>query len=265
MKSKDLFSAEWGWHKLITFNLLALILLASWLWQPTRALWDALDVSMFHLLNAPLATSSVWAHVWGIGNMRPVDAGVGLLLVGLLIKRNFIFTGEQVRHAFFAFLALMLMLLLIRFGFNAILNMLDWQRASPSLVLTDAVLLTQLFPDWTAHWYLKDSSKQCFPGDHASVLLIWAMLVSGFTRGWKLLLVWLLTLFFMLPRLVAGAHWASDDLVGGVFLAFVAFGWAYYSPYLAKVSDWLEKIFSPIFKLLSKIPLLNKLSVISGR
>ena len=269
MKRKDLFSAEWRWHKLITLNLLALFLLASWLWQPTRQLWDAVDASMFHLLNAPLATSSVWAHVWGIGNMRPVDAGVGLLLIGLLIRRGFIFTGNQsatqVRRALFAFLALMLMLLLVRFSFDAILKTLDWRRASPSLVVKDAVLLTQLFPDWTAHWYLKDSSKQCFPGDHASVLLMWAMLATGFIRGWKLHLVWLLTLFFMLPRLVAGAHWATDDLVGGVFLAFVAFGWAYYSPYIVYVSNCLEKIFSPIFKLLSKVPLLNKLSVISGR
>lgn len=264
MNKPELFSTKWRWCSLAIFNLAAIILLAGWLWQPTRQLWDALDAQVFHLLNARLANSALWAHIWGIGNMRPVDAGVGVVLLSLLIKRDFIFAGTQLRRAAFAFLALILMLLLVRFSFDAVLKILHWNRTSPSLVIPDAVRLTQLFPDWVTHWYLKDSSEQCFPGDHASVLLIWAMLATGFVRGWKLFLVWGLALFFMLPRLVAGAHWASDDFVGGVFLAFVAFGWGYYSPYVAKVSAWLERLCTPLLSMLNKVPLLNRLSVISG-
>ena len=261
----NLFATKWRWKNLVIFNLLAVLMLASWLWQPTRQLWDALDASIFHFLNAPLASNSAWAKVWAISNMRPFDIGVGLIMLGLLIRRDWLSSGKQVRNALLGLVALLVMLLLVRFSFDAILKAMHWKRASPSLVMADAVRLTQLFPDWEAHWYLKDSSEQCFPGDHASVLLIWAMLMTGFARGWKLIFVWGITLFFMLPRLVAGAHWLSDDLVGGVFLAFIAFGWGYYSPYTARASAFSERLTAPIFRILSKIPLLNKISLISGR
>ncbi len=261
----NLFATKWRWKNLVIFNLLAVLILASWLWQTTRQLWDTLDASVFHFLNAPLASNATWAKIWAISNIRPFDIGVGLIMLGLLIKRDWVFTVDQVRRALLGLVALLVMLLLVRFGFDAILKMMHWKRASPSLTVNDAVRLTRLFPDWEAHWYLKDSSEQCFPGDHASVLLIWAMLMTGFARRWKLILVWAITLFFMLPRLVAGAHWLSDDLVGGVFLSFVAFGWGYYSPYAEKASAWLERMCTPIFHLLSKVSLLNKISLISGR
>ncbi len=264
MNNADLFATNWRWKHIVLFNLIALVILASWLWHPTRQLWDALDAGVFHLLNAPLANNPTWAKMWAISNMRPFDMGVGLIMFGLLIKRDWLFSGTQVRRALLGLVALLVMLLLVRFGFDAVLKMLHWKRASPSLVINDAVQLTKLFPDWEAHWYLKDSSEQCFPGDHASVLLIWAMLMAGFARGWKLLLVWAITLFFMLPRLVAGAHWLSDDLVGGVFLSFVTFGWGYHSPYAARASAFLVRLCAPIFSMLNKIPLLNKLSLVSG-
>ena len=133
MNKPDLFPARWCWPGLITCNLLAVILLASWLWQPTRQLWDALDVQLFHLLNTPLSTSRTWAYIWAAGNMRPVDAGVGLILLGILIKGNFVFAGAQVRRALFVLLGLLALLLLIRMGFVEVLKIMQWRRDSPSL------------------------------------------------------------------------------------------------------------------------------------
>lgn len=264
MQNDSLFSSQWRIKPLVIFNAIALIALLSWLWQPTRALWDAIDIMVFDSLNHPLAGNLLWAKLWAIFNMRPVDIAVGLVLFGLLMKRDWAFPASQVRRAFMAMFALLVLLLFVRFGFDAVLKAMHWKRISPSLALPEAVRLTQLFPDWTAHLYLKDSSEQCFPGDHASVLMVWLMLVWGFLRGTKLALAFALTIFFMLPRLVAGAHWASDDLVGGVFLAFIAFGWGYYSHFTAKASQWLVNLTAPIFRLLAKIPLLNRLTIVSG-
>lgn len=265
MNKPDLFPARWCWRGIITCNLLAAILLASWLWQPTRQLWDLLDMQIFRLLNTPLSTSATWAYIWAVGNMRPVDIGVGLIMLGILIKGNWIFTGAQVRRALFALLGLLILLLLIRIGFVEVLKIIHWRRDSPSLTVDGAVRLTALFPDWQERWYLKDSSKLSFPGDHASVLLIWAMLLSVYARGRKLMLVWCLTALFMLPRLVSGAHWASDDFVGGLFVSLMAFGWGFYSPYTAKASDLLERFSSPVTRYLGKLPGLGRISLISGR
>jgi membrane-associated phospholipid phosphatase len=258
-----MFTTRWNLKMLAALNISAIILLTSWLWQPTRTLWDALDNATFDLLNAPLAHNKYYSALAAIANMRPVDVGVGVVMLSILIKRDFILKAPQLRQAFFAFFVLLLLLLLVRFGFNEVLKTIDWKRASPSLVLPDAVRLTQLFPNWKAHLYLKDSSEQCFPGDHASVLLIWAMLCSAFAKHWKNLLVWGLCALFMLPRLIAGAHWASDDFVGGVFLALIAFSWGYFTPILELTSDWLNRKFSPVLIRVGKWPLFKHLNLLA--
>ena len=264
-ENSQLSQPRWCWRELIICNVIALLLMASWLWQPTRALWDSFDGWLFHLLNAPLANHPIWATIWAIGNMRAVDAAIGLVMLITIIKKDFIFSGAQVRRALYAFLALLLLMLLIRIAlFDQVLKLLQYKRASPSLVVDGAVRLTSLFPDWEQKWALKDSSKQCFPGDHASVLFIWTAMLLYFARGKALFFVWLLTIIYALPRLIAGAHWGSDVMVGGAFLSLMAFGWGYYTPYVACAQNLLQRLTAPIIKLLAKLPLLNQLSVISG-
>ena len=262
----QLMQAHWCWRKLIICNVIALLLMASWLWHPTRQLWDTFDGWLFHFLNAPLADHRTWATIWAIGNMRPIDAAVGLVMLAAIIKSGFIFNGSQVRHALYGFLALLLLMLCLRIAlFDQILKLLQWKRASPSLVVDGAVRLTALFPSWEQKWALKDSSEQCFPGDHASVLFIWTAMLLYFARGKAFSFVWLLTISYLLPRLIAGAHWGSDVFVGGAFLSLMAFGWGFYTPYVSKMQNLLERLTAPIIKLLAKLPLLNNLSLISGR
>jgi membrane-associated phospholipid phosphatase len=263
--TSQLTQPRWCWRQLIVCNVIALLLMASWLWQPTCALWDSFDAWLFHWLNAPLANHPIWATIWAIGNMRPVDAAIGLVMLVAIIKSDFIFSGAQVRRALYAFLALLLLMLLIRIAlFDQALRLLQWKRASPSLVVDGAVRLTELFPNWKQNWALKDSSEQCFPGDHASVLFIWTAMLLYFARGKALFFVWLLTIAYALPRLIAGAHWGSDVFVGGAFLSLMAFGWGYYTPYVAKSQNLLERLNAPMIKFLAKLPVLRNFSVISG-
>lgn len=254
---------RWRASGLIACNLLGLILLASWLWPPSRLLWDRLDGAAFHLLNAPLASSAAWARLWGVSNMRPVDLAVGLVMLGFLIRGNWIFPAGQVRLALYAFVAVLLLSLVIRVGpLNELVKAMHWQHASPSLTVEGAVRLTELFPAWTRDWHMKDSSGRSFPGDHASVLLIWAIFVSFVARGWRLWLVWLLTVLFTLPRLVSGAHWLSDVLVGGVFLSLLAVGWGFYTPYAAQACSIMDRFVTPVLLRLGKLPGLLQFSLL---
>src|SRR5690606_20796004 len=132
-------------------------------------------------------------------------------------------------------------LLLLRVGFADLVEAMDWQRPSASLVVEGGARLSQLFPDWEARWDMKDRASRSFPGDHDSVLLIWAAFMSFFARRWKLPLVWAIALIGIMPRLVAGAHWGSDAFVGGVFLCLLALAWSCYTPLGQRASDWLEK------------------------
>lgn len=91
------------------------------------------------------------------------------------------------------------------------------------------------------------------------------MFMSVFSRtiGQKVV-IWGLTLLFMMPRLVAGAHWGQDDYIGGLLLAFLALGWGYYTPFAAKVSGALMRVTAPIFSLLQRLPLVSRMSVVRG-
>ena len=83
--------------------------------------------------------------------------------------------------------------------------------------------------------------------------------------GWRLLLVWAITAIGILPRLVAGAHWGADAFVGGVFLSLLALAWSCYTPLGYRASEWLEKVTLPITSRLARLPLLGRLSIVSGR
>lgn len=256
---------QWRTRPLIACHVVALLLLASWVWAPSRALWDQFDLQLFALLNQPVHAAGLWAKTWAIGSMRPVDMGVGVLMLAVMLKADLVFSGAQVRKALYAFLATLTLMLLFRVGFAEVVKLMGWQRPSASLVVEGAARLTELFPGWEERWDLKDSATRSFPGDHASVLLIWAMFLSFFARNGRLLLVWTMAVIFMLPRLVAGAHWGSDALVGGVFLALLGLAWACFTPFAYKASEWLEQATLPLTRVLSQLPLIGRLSVISGR
>ncbi|OEC36786.1 PAP2 superfamily protein [Pseudomonas cuatrocienegasensis] len=261
----DCLDRRWRLRPLLFCHLIAILLLVSWRWPVTRVYWDALDLALFHLLNAPVHDAGLWAHIWAIGSMRPVDLGVGVVMLAIMLKGGLVLRSEQVRLALFAFVTTLLVMLLIRVGFADLVRLLDWQRPSASLVVEGAARLSELFPEWEARWNMKDSASRSFPGDHASVLLLWALFLSGAAHGWRLLLVWALALLFVMPRLVAGAHWASDALVGGVLLSLLGLAWGGYTPLAGWAAQHLERLVQPLLRPLVALPVIGRLSVLQPR
>ncbi|HEX8542917.1 MAG TPA: phosphatase PAP2 family protein [Pseudomonas sp.] len=260
-----LFQARWNVSRLVLCNLIAIALLGIWMWPTGHALFTRFDEWLFHLLNQPLGQNAVWLDIWTVASMRPFDAVVGLILLSLLIKGEWVFKTIQARAALFGFVSILLLLLAIRTVFSKWLDHSSLQHDSPSMVLTDSVRLSEIFPTLEKNWQLKDRSSQSFPGDHASVLLIWAMFMSVFSRTLlQRLVIWGLALLFMLPRLVAGAHWGQDDYIGGVMIALLALGWGYYTPFAATTTNLLLKVTAPVFRLGEKLPVVKRLSVVRG-
>jgi membrane-associated phospholipid phosphatase len=266
LNNATLLKDHWDWRRIIGFHIAAILLLISWLWQPSRALWNQLDIQIFHFLNAPLASHNLWARLWAVGSMRLADVIVGLIMLGFLIKGNWLFARDQVRAALFAFLSVLFLLLFIRIGlFAPLVKAMHWQHDGPSLVVDGAVRLGELFPGWDRFSHIKDSSNNSFPGDHASVVLLWAMFLYPFATYWQRGMIGVLTVIFLLPRLVAGAHWGTDIFIGGVFLSLITFSWGFYSPFAARSIRLLERFFSPILVFLQKIPGFDRISLIAGR
>ena len=221
------------------------------------------DEWLFHLLNDPLATNTTWLHVWAVASLRPFDAVVGVILLTLLIRADWVFKAVQVRQAVLGFVGILLLLLFIRMLFSKLAAQMGWQHHSPSMVISGAIQMSDYFPGLEKTWELKDRSSQSFPGDHASVLLIWALFMGVFSRTvGQFLTVWGLAVLFMLPRLVAGAHWGQDDYIGGVLLAVWALGWGYYTPFAYHAANIWLKVTAPVFALLGKLPVVSRMSVV---
>lgn len=265
MNKPGLFQARWNVPGLLICNLIAIGLVGLWLMPSVNALFTSFDEWLFHLLNQPLADNAVWRSVFTVASMRPFDIIVGLILLSLLIRGDWVIEAVHTRQATLAFVSMLVLLLIIRALFDKLVDAWGLQHHSPSLVISDAIRLTDLYPHVDSHLGLKDGSNQSFPGDHASVLLIWGMFMSVFARrASQHVVIWGLVVLFSMPRLVAGAHWGQDDYIGGVALALMALGWGYYTPFAAGVSGWLLRVTQPLFRVLQRLPLIKCLSVVSA-
>lgn len=109
---------------------------ASWLTPATRELWDSLDALIFFSFNGSVAESAFWQSFWAIANWRPFDI-VGASII-LCLSFVWIYSLEQrQRLSALSGLAILLVIILAtRFSAAFILYLTDYQRYSPSIVLS---------------------------------------------------------------------------------------------------------------------------------
>ncbi len=229
-----------GWHPvgLLLFQGLALLLLASWWFKDsgTRLLWDQLDQSVFFTLNGSLAEGEGWQRFWAMANYRAFDLVSAILIMFMYARFSLAEGGKYLTERIATFLLVFIFTLLMIEISNVTLEELS--RKSPSLVLEPVYRLTELVPDIKS----KDSSGSSFPGDHATVLMMWAgyfWFLAGARYGLAVLLI---AILFSKPRVVAGAHWLTDDLVGSGTVALTGLGWLFFTPLCRTGTRWLMPI-----------------------
>ena len=252
---------RWRWASLISLHLCAGLLMLSWLWAPTQMLWAELDLSGFYWLNGSLAAGGWWADIWAIASVRSFDLIAAVVMLGLMIRRDWLFRQVELRQGLYTFIALLALLLVFRVLFAKLVSHFGWQHSSPSLQVESSVRLSEMYPYLAEHFDLKDASKRSFPGDHASVVMLWGMFLGVFARRDKLAIVLGITLLLMMPRLIAGAHWISDDLVGGLLLTLLAFAWGYCTPLGGLLAKGLAFVGNPLMDICGRLPLLKQLAL----
>jgi membrane-associated phospholipid phosphatase len=265
MDNNARIQATWRWPALLGLNLLALLVLVSWQLPVTRALWDGANLWLFQHLNGSLNQNPLWDWFWALTSIRLCDILVGGLLLTLLIHPRWVFAERELRPALLHFLALLAVLLVVRVLFTKLAVALGWQHASPSVQIAGSIHLSHQFPGLERVFELKDRSSRSFPGDHASVLMLWGLFMACFSRGWKLTASLAIVVLFMLPRLVTGAHWLVDVAVGGLFIALVSFAWGYCTPLGGLLARGLERLCAPLLPLLQRLPLVGTLGVLKSR
>lgn len=213
---------------------LSIALLMSWILEPTRSLWLTLDENVFWALNDSLAWGRGWQVFWAAANNRAVDAVAALSMIGLFAV--FVLRSGRDRKDFFVAIGLMLTGLLV--AAIQIAGAIMVTRLSPTLLLPGALRLSELV-SWIP---TKDAAGDSFPGDHATVLLICAGVITFYLPRTYAAAAWVLAVVFMIPRLVGGAHWLSDYLVGSAAVAGFVLSYVFATPLHSIMTDRLERL-----------------------
>lgn len=204
--------AQWG--ILTGYALLGVVLLGAWWfdWAGWRAAWDGWDRAVFLAANESLRSGGSWAAFWAATNTRLFDVVPGALILSLYAHYLIADDGRFWKRRFE--LGLLIFAFTVFWMQFVMKELLDFGRVSPTLVLPDSVLLNQMF-DWPLH--IKDRSTDCFPGDHMGVIVLVGVIMFHVAGRWRGLCILLAAIPFALPRIFGGAHWFSDQLIGGGF------------------------------------------------
>lgn len=234
---------RWRPWALVISLAAGVMLFATYLLPATAALWHAVDVRAAFALNGLITDNQNVQLLWSLGNLRGFDFAVGALM--LLVVLHYLRYGQRATLAIRGaqmFVTCVMLVALVSITRNLIFEHLP--HDSPSLVLHPFKLLSDL-NDLGA----KDSSHISFPGDHATVNATFVFLLWAFA-GWRYgAAATVIAVVANLPRLVAGAHWFSDDMVGGVGTALLTVPFVVFTP----VGPWMVGRLAPLLARLAGV------------
>lgn len=213
------------WNKSILIAwVIVSILIVSWLIPLTRLFWDYLDAVSYLFLHRFFLQTDVSQKFWAVMNSRIADNMSHAIFILIFIR--YLFTHNQqaikkkVLKVLFVFLTVILSVVLSKGIQSELNNHISIKRDSPSLVLGYDVALSKVLPGLEN---VKDASQRSFPGDHAMTLCLLCGFIFWLTKN-KLLRIAgvILTLFFIMPRLISGGHWLTDLVMGSLPIAILA-------------------------------------------
>ena len=218
----------WKWRALIITHILAALLMLSWLLEPARSWWLLMDTGVYNFFNDSLVNGSdSYRQFWAIVNMQEFDKLVALVLLSIFILHGML-GGRQYWGRHVGIFVAMFVSLGIWTGYGTVTGvgqLLPVERLSATLEFTDSFRMTE----W-ATIKTKDASADSFPGDHGMILIIVAGFIAYyFSRSYA----WFAAITAIagtMPRVVVGAHWFTDEVVGAVFIAMLALSWNFHTP-----------------------------------
>ncbi len=87
----------------------------------------------------------------------------------------------------------------------------------------------------------KDSSGDSFPSDHGLMLLTFCCFMHRYISVKAFSIALLIMVIFALPRIMAGAHWFTDIVVGSLSVVLIGTSWLLLTPLSDIMINWLDK------------------------
>jgi Kdo2-lipid A phosphotransferase len=231
---------SWNWKALILCHGIIVFLLITFLVPQLRPFWDSIDRATFTYLNQSLENRPYWQVFWALANHSTADWIEDIFILIFFIVYIVRLTPKNRRRGianllFCTVYIAMIILFVNRYFFREYCVI---YRDSPTYVLDSSVRLSEYVP-WLN---LKDRSSKSFPGDHATTAILFAASYAYFA-GRKLgIPACCYAIFLCLPRMIAGAHWLSDILIGSGCLTLFFLSWALCTPLHEKITKRIEKL-----------------------
>lgn len=211
------------------------VLFASYFYLPVRrAFWWTLDRPVARALNGLVTDNHLQQVIWSFGNLRIFDYVIAVCMLGILLV--YAFRSDNLTRAMRCaqcIVVTVLLVVLVAITREVIFG--HFKNPSPSLVLQPFTHLSAEITNWP--WKIKDHSGTSFPGDHATVVATFTYLL-WVIAGWRYgLAAGIVAIIAVLPRMIAGAHWFSDIVVGGIGTALLVVPWVVFTP----VAWWLAR------------------------
>ena len=210
---------------ILLLNIAGLALFLSWYLPHGHGLWFSLDSGIFHFFNHKLVESPLFLWIVAVTNNRAFD-GCSLLLSFWLKE-----TQEGRRRIVAIGLVMLLTAVILNQLGQALIPV---KRASPTLTFDNINRVSELL-----HISTKDASRDSFPGDHGMMLLIFSAFMLRYFGKVAGIIGLIITVVFAFPRVMIGAHWLTDIVVGSMTVVLIGLPWWLMTP----LSDRLVTLF----------------------
>lgn len=239
----------WKIKQLLYLHATILVLIFTLFSSHTRIFWETVDIAFFRAINSTLREHPYWQLFWAFANHKIADWVEDLcVLVFFAVYVLQAPYGKRIRRiAELLFSVIYIALIIYCVNKTLFREHLEIPRLSPSLVVENSVHLSNEIP-WLT---IKDDSSKSFPGDHGTTALLFAASFSYFAGRRLGVYACSYAAFLCLPRLITGAHWLSDVLVGSGSITLFFLGWAFCTP----VGQWcitsLERLLAQLIPYFS--------------
>lgn len=217
--------------QILLLNAAGVALFLSWYLPVNHGFWFPIDSGIFHFFNEQLVKSQVILWLVAITNNRAFD-GCSLLAMGCLMLSFWLKEDAAGRRRI---IMIGLVMLLTAVVINQLAQgLMPVKRSSPSLFFPNVHRVSELL-----HISTKDASKDSFPGDHGMMLLIFSSFMLRYFGKKAFAVALIIVVVFAFPRVMIGAHWLTDIVIGSLSAVLIGAPWCLMTP----LSDRLIALF----------------------
>ncbi|OGN62586.1 MAG: hypothetical protein A3F09_01270 [Chlamydiae bacterium RIFCSPHIGHO2_12_FULL_49_11] len=192
--------------------ILYLLCVASWFIPPFSVLWTAFDETVFFALNSVL-TIPVLRPVVAVLNHNITDWMFDIVILTFFIP--FLIKNRKESEPLFLFVTAVTWYGFSIWWLNRLLipKVLHAARASPGWIFQDEMVRLTDYIHWIK---IKQVAFQSFPADHGCTVLMFIFTAFALLNKKQGRIACFVSIPFILPRLICGAHWFTDIFFGSL-------------------------------------------------